>query len=54
MVTERKLLIIWDTAAKTQLRKAYNEIKKESLQGAETVRDGIIESVDELPENPTK
>ena len=52
MVDKNKLIIIWDKAAKTQLRKVYNRIKKESLQGAETVKNGILDSVGEIPEGP--
>ncbi len=52
MVAENKLPIIWDKVAKTQLKKAYNKILKDSYQGAITVRDGILDAVDEIPEQP--
>jgi len=52
MVGSKKLTVIWDKAAKSQLKKAYNKIKKESLQGAETVKNGILENVGEIPEHP--
>jgi len=52
MVDKSKLIVIWDKSAKTQLRKAYNRIKKESLQGAEAVKNGILEYVGEIPEEP--
>jgi plasmid stabilization system protein ParE len=52
MVGKNSLAIIWDKAAKAQLKKEYNRIIKESLQGAETVKNGILESIDEIPEEP--
>lgn len=52
MVAKNKLPIIWDKVAKTQLKKAYNKILKDSYQGAVTVRDGILDAVDEIPEQP--
>jgi plasmid stabilization system protein ParE len=52
MVGKNSLANIWDKAAKTQLKKEYNRIKKESQQGAETVKNGILESIDEIPEEP--
>lgn len=54
MVKETKLPIIWDKVAKTQLKKAYHKILKESYQGAITVRDGVLDAVDEIPEQPYK
>jgi len=54
VVDNSKLVVIWDTIAKTQLKKAYNKIKKESLQSAETVRDGILNIINELPANPNR
>lgn len=54
MVENNKLIVIWDKVAKTQLKKAYNRIKEESLQGAETVKNGILESVGKIPEHPQK
>ena len=52
MVTNKQLPVIWDKEAKTQLKKAYNKILKESYQGAITVRDGILDTVDKIPEQP--
>ena len=52
MVEGTKLPIVWDKEAKTQLKKAYNKILEESYQGAVTVRDGILDAVDEIPEQP--
>lgn len=52
MVERNKFIVVWDKVAKAQLRKAYNTIKEESLQGAETVKNGILSSVDKIPENP--
>jgi hypothetical protein len=52
MVGSKKLTVIWDKAAKSQLKKAYNKIKKESLQGAETVKNGILENVGEISGHP--
>ncbi|MFA6403826.1 MAG: type II toxin-antitoxin system RelE/ParE family toxin [Salinivirgaceae bacterium] len=54
MVEDKTLPIIWDKVAKTQLRKAYNKIAKESSQGAETVLKGIINCIDELPKQPNR
>lgn len=54
MVGKNNLIVIWDKAAKAQLKKEYNRIKKESLQGAETVKNGILESIDEIPKEPYK
>ncbi len=54
MVGNKRLIVIWDKAAKFQLKKAYNKIKEESLQGAETVKNGILESVGEIPEHPER
>jgi plasmid stabilization system protein ParE len=52
MVVNKHLPIIWDKEAKAQLRNAYNEILKESYQGAVTVRDGILDTVDKITEQP--
>ena len=52
MVAKSKLIVIWDNAARTQLKKAYNKILEESFQGAETVKNGILEKVDEIPDDP--
>ncbi len=52
MVVENKLPIIWDEIAKTQLKRAYNTILKDSYQGAITVRDGILDAVDGIPKQP--
>jgi len=46
------LKIVWDKDAKAQLKKSYNRILKESYQGAETVKNGILDAVDEIPEQP--
>jgi len=54
MVENKKLSIIWDKVAKAQLKKAYKRIKEESLQGAETVKNGILESVEKIPEQPQR
>ena len=52
MVTKTILPIIWDKIAITQLKKAYYKILKESYQGAVTVKDGILDTVDKIPEQP--
>jgi hypothetical protein len=51
MVEETKLPIIWDKVAKTQVKKAYNKMLKESCQGGITVRNGILDAVEEKPEH---
>jgi plasmid stabilization system protein ParE len=52
MVTNKQLPVIWDKEAKAQLKRAYNKILKESYQGAITVRDSILDTVDKIPEQP--
>lgn len=52
MVRESSLPIIWDKNAKTQLKKAYYKILKESYQGAITVRDSILNTIEKIPEQP--
>lgn len=44
--------VIWGKLALKQLNKAYNHIKKDSLQAAKKVRDEIIEITENLPNNP--
>ena len=43
-----KYSIIWDDVAKTELREAYNYIKKNSTANALSVRNNILKSVREL------
>lgn len=53
-MVKSKLKIVVDNEAKLQLRKAYNYIKKESVQGAEKVRSEILASIKELMKNPKR
>jgi len=46
-----ELTIKWDTLAKVEIRKIYSYYKKESVQGAENVRDEIFAETDKL-KNP--
>jgi len=50
MVT--KLNVIIDEKAKLSIRKAYNYIRKDSLQNAEKVRNKILSSIKALSKNP--
>ncbi len=54
MVKELRLPVIWDSMAIDQLQKAYERILKESYQGAITVRNGIIDAIDKIQEQPYK
>ncbi len=54
MVKSAELSIIWDKEAIKQLKKAYNRILKESYQGAIIVRDGILDAIEEIPNQPYK
>ena len=52
MVTKPELPIVWDKVASTQLKNAFKKILKESYQGAITVRNGIMNTISKIPENP--
>ncbi|HKK81444.1 MAG TPA: hypothetical protein VJ909_04305 [Prolixibacteraceae bacterium] len=54
MVKANTLQILWDKLARNQLNSAYKKILKESYQGAITVRDGIINTIETIPEHPYK
>jgi plasmid stabilization system protein ParE len=41
-MADKKLKVVWDIEAKTQLHEAYKFIQKDSLQNAVKVRDSII------------
>lgn len=47
-----ELRVFIDRVAKSQLREIYDYIKRDSLQNAERIRDGIIASIRELINNP--
>ena len=51
---KRQPVVIWNTRASEQFRKAYAWIKQDSYANAEKVKLGIIKIVDSLPENPEK
>jgi plasmid stabilization system protein ParE len=46
--------VVIDNEAKLQLRKAYNYIKKDSLQNAEKVKSKILTSIKDLVKNSRK
>ena len=52
MVKKRK--VIWPDFSKQQLRKAYDHIKKDSLQNADKVRKAIVKSTTDLVDHPNK
>ncbi len=47
-------MVIWSKTAKTQLRRAYDYIIKDSVQNGQLVRDKIIELTIDLPKHPEK
>lgn len=49
-----KFKIIIDNEAKHALRKAYNYIKRDSLQNAEKVKNKMRASINDLIKNPEK
>ena len=46
--------VIWPLAAQKQLEKAYKYILKRSYQNAKKVRQGLLTSTRELPNNPER
>jgi plasmid stabilization system protein ParE len=44
--------IKWNRSAKSELKSIYRHYLKETVQGAESVRDGILEAVDKLGVEP--
>lgn len=48
------MVIRWSRMAEMQLRKMYQYIKKDSLQGAEKVRDGLVRLSESLAHNPQR
>lgn len=52
MVTKLKIVI--DDEAKSTLKQAYEYIKNDSLQNAEKVRKGILQSIKSIIHNPEK
>ncbi len=51
-MVKKPLTVVWDNEAKAQLRKAYNYIKKDSLQNAEKVKKEISLMTKEIVKNP--
>ena len=51
-MVKKPLTVVWDNEAKAQLRKAYNYIKKDSLQSAEKVKKEIAQIAKDLIKNP--
>jgi plasmid stabilization system protein ParE len=52
MVRPKKIPVIWDIEAVLYLREIIKYIRKESEQGAKSVKSGILKSVKLLSENP--
>ena len=52
MVNQQSLCVLWDDRAKAELKKELKRIRKESAQGAETVKCKIFETAKRLPDNP--
>ena len=52
MVNEKRPEIVWDIEAKIQLQAIIKEIKQDSIQGAEIVRNVILNSIGKIPDNP--
>ena len=52
MVKVKQLPILWDDKAKTELKKELKFIRKESKQGAESVKKKILDTIETLPSNP--
>lgn len=48
----KKPAVIWNKIAQSKLQKAYQEIKKESIQGAEKVKNEILTETRRLSDNP--
>lgn len=44
--------IKWSKSAKAELGSIYNYYLKETFQGAESVKNGILEAVDKLGDEP--
>ena len=54
MVKINKPEVAWNKRASQRLKKIYDQILKESYTNAEKVRSGIVEIVDQLPDNPER
>jgi mRNA-degrading endonuclease RelE of RelBE toxin-antitoxin system len=54
MVDKSMLPIIWDKEAKKQLKEAYDKLLEDTFKGAVTVRDGKLDAVEQIPEQPHK
>lgn len=52
MVATKPLKVIWSLRALKQFKVIYEYIKSESPQGAQTVKNAIIEAAEKLPSNP--
>jgi len=49
-----KIKIKWDEEAKNSLRKIISYIKKDSAQNAENVKQTILKTIREIPQNPER
>jgi len=49
-----RLIISWDTQARTSFKKQIKRIAKDSIQSAEKVRIDLLELIDQIPDNPEK
>jgi addiction module RelE/StbE family toxin len=53
-MVDKKPWVIIDNEAKKALHEAFIYIRKDSLQNAEKVKNKILATIKELPENPKK
>jgi plasmid stabilization system protein ParE len=49
-----KMIIVWDTPAKTSFKKQIKHIAEDSIQNAEQVRQDILSAIDLIPSHPEK
>ena len=52
MVKAKKLPILWDNKAKEDFKKELKSMRKSSLQGANSVKQEILDTVKKLPNAP--
>lgn len=49
-----KMIIVWDTPAKTSFKKQIKHIAEDSIQNAEQVSQDILSVIDLIPSHPEK
>jgi len=52
MVKSKKLSILWDDKAKEEFKKELKYIRKSSSQGADSIKQEILETIKNLPNAP--